>query len=227
MRHIRLLLQILTICLISTTATAQDRARIMAMGDSFFAFYRGSGQSIPDVVAKTLKRPVENRAVSGARIIYKLPLSGSMGFNISKQYRPGQWEWVILNGGGNDLWLGCGCSDCRRKMDKLISKDGTRGEIPRLVAKVRSGNSRVIYAGYLRSPGFGSPIENCRDDGDELERRLTQMAKRDKGVWFVPVKDMVKSGDKSFHAADRVHPSIKASRKIGQRIAGVIANNSR
>ena len=86
MRHIRLLLQILTICLISTTATAQDRARIMAMGDSFFAFYRGSGQSIPDVVAKTLKRSVENRAVSGARIIYKLPLSGSMRFNISKQY---------------------------------------------------------------------------------------------------------------------------------------------
>ena len=229
MRHIKIFLHILTFCLISSAATAQEttqeRANIMAMGDSFFAFYRSSGQSIPDVVSKALKRPVENRAVSGARMIYKLPLTGSLGFNIAKQYRTGQWDWVLMNGGGNDLWLGCGCSECQRKMDKLISKDGKRGEIPRLVAKVRSGKSRVIYVGYLRSPGFGSPIESCRDEGDELERRLTLMAKRDKGVWFVPVKDMVKSGDKSYHAADRIHPSIKASRKIGQRVANVIATN--
>ena len=215
------------ICAIGTGASAQttarETARIMAMGDSFFAFYRTSQQSIPDVVASSLKKPVINRAVSGARIIYRLPISGSMGFSIGKQYRPGQWDWVLMNGGGNDLWLGCGCGECDTKMDKLISKDGSRGEIPKLVAKVRRGKSRVIYVGYLRSPGFGSPIEGCRDEGDELERRLAAMAKQDRGVWFLPVKDLVKPGDKSYHAADRIHPSLKASREIGKRIARLIA----
>lgn len=225
MRQILLHFQVFVICLIANTACAQGTARIMALGDSFFAFHRGTGKSIPDVVGRALSQKVENRSVSGARIIYKLPLTGSMGFNISKQYRKGPWEWVLMNGGGNDLWLGCGCAKCNRRMNQLISKDGTRGEIPKLVAKARRAKSRVIYVGYLRSPGLDSPIENCRDEGDELERRLAIMAKRDGGVWFVPVKDLVAHGDKSYHAADRIHPSIKASREIGQRVAEVIAAN--
>ena len=76
-------------------------------------------------------------------------------------------------------------------MDKLISEDGTRGEIPKLVSKLRATNARVVYVGYLRSPGAWSPIEGCRDDGNELEARVARLAKRDKGLWFVSLADLV------------------------------------
>ena len=107
-------------------------------------------------------------------------------------------------------------------MNKLISKDGTRGQIPQLMAKIRKSGAQVAFVGYLRSPGLGSPIEHCRDEGDELEARIERLANRVGGIHYVPVKDMVKPGDRSFHAADMIHPSIKASKFIAARIAALI-----
>jgi acyl-CoA thioesterase-1 len=208
-----------------TSAVAQSGARILAMGDSFLGTNSSQNRSIPSVLAKILKEPVRNRAVSGARIIYKLPISGSLGFNISRQYRKGPWDWILLNGGGNDLWLGCGCGRCDAKMNKLISKDGTRGEIPKLISKLRASKARVVYVGYLRSPGAWSPIERCRDEGDELDARIARLAKRDKGLWFVSLADLVTRGDKSFHAPDMIHPSPKGSAAAAQRIAKIIARH--
>ena len=48
------------------------------------------------------------------------------------------------------------------------------------------------------------------------------MAKRDRGVVFLSIADMVTPGDTSFHAADLVHPSVKGSQAIAERIAGYI-----
>jgi lysophospholipase L1-like esterase len=214
---------LLMVLMLLASPLRAEQAHILAIGDSFFATYSRSEQSIPDVVARELGQKVSNRAVMGARMIYKLPLTGALGFNISRQYRPGPWNWVIMNGGGNDLWLGCNCSRCNRKMTKMISKDGTRGEIPSLVSKIRSAGARVIYVGYLRSPGRGSPIEHCRDEGDELDARIARMAQRDQGVWFVPMADMVPYGDRSFHAADMIHPSQKGTAAAGKRVAKIIA----
>jgi acyl-CoA thioesterase-1 len=221
MHFFRTLAVILSVC--GTSAAAEKGARILVMGDSFLATNSAQKQSVPAYLSKILKEPVRNRSVSGARIIYRLPLSGSLGFNIGQQYRKGAWEWIVLNGGGNDLLLGCGCRRCRAKMDKLISQDGTRGEIPKLVSKLRATNARVVYVGYLRSPGAWSPIEGCRDDGNELEARVARLAKRDKGLWFVSLADLVARGDRSFHASDMVHPSPKGSAAAAQRIAKVIA----
>lgn len=199
-----------------------DRPRILAMGDSMMAWHGAIGKSIPDVIAETLDAEVASHAVSGARVIYRLPLTGAMGMNIGKQFRDGGWDWVVMNGGGNDLWLGCGCMLCDRKMDRLISKDGATGAIPEMVARARASNARVIYLGYLRSPGVGSPIEYCKDEGDELDARLARMAEAMDGVYFLPMSDLVPFGDRSYHALDMIHPSIKASREIGQRVAALM-----
>ncbi|KJZ25660.1 SGNH/GDSL hydrolase family protein [Tritonibacter mobilis] len=197
-------------------------ARILAMGDSMMAWNSLGGQSIPDVVSDVLGEPVVDRSVSGARMIYRLPISGAAGLSIPKQYRAGNWDWVILNGGGNDLWLGCGCGQCDRKMDKLISEDAETGVFPDLVTRIRQDGARVILLGYLRTPGRSSPIENCRDEGDELDARLMRLAGGDTSVTFLPAADLVPYGDLSFHAVDRIHPSPKASRIIGGRVAEVI-----
>ncbi|MFT6090740.1 SGNH/GDSL hydrolase family protein [Sulfitobacter sp.] len=198
---------------------AKDPLRILVLGDSFMTSHAQSKQAVPNHLEKTLGAYVKSRAITGARYRYFLPITGALGLNISKQYRDGPWDWVVINGGGNDLWMGCGCSKCERRMNQLISADGTGGDIPTLVAKARRSGAKVAYVGYLRSPGMWSPIEHCKAEGDTLEARIAIMAKRDHGVIFVSLADMVPTGDKSFHAADMIHPSIKGSRAAAARIA--------
>ncbi|PCJ10236.1 MAG: GDSL family lipase [Rhodobacteraceae bacterium] len=195
---------------------------ILAIGDSLMAWNNISGHSISDSLAKALGEPVVDRSVSAARIIYHLPISGSAGMNIRKQYTAGDWDWIIVNGGGNDLWLGCGCIACDRKLDKLISKEGRKGAIPGMLSDLRQTGAQVIYVGYLRSPGVGSAIEHCREEGDILEQRIARLAEIDSGIYFLSLRDLVPYGDRSYHALDMIHPSIKASTVIGNKIAQII-----
>jgi lysophospholipase L1-like esterase len=197
-------------------------ARILAMGDSLMATNRIAGQSIVDILEHDLGEAVIDRSVPGAAVLYALPVSGQAGLNIPKQFRAGKWDWIVINGGGNDLWLGCGCVLCNGKMERLISPDGRRGAIPGMLSDLRQTGAQVIYVGYLRSPGLGSPIEHCRDEGDELERRIARLAAIDGGLHFVSLADLVPRGDGSFHAIDMIHPSAKASAAIAERIAAVI-----
>lgn len=223
-KHLHMTIVIALIACASTPIAAQDtQPRILAIGDSMLAAHRISGRAVSHSVERATGMEVKDNSVLGARIIYNLPITGSLGLNIGKQYRKGDWDWVIVNGGGNDLWLGCGCSKCDRKLNKLAAKNGKgAGAIPKLIKKIRKTGAKVIYVGYLRSPGAGSPIEHCRNEGDELEKRMKAFAKTDKGVFHVSVRDLVPHGDRSFHGADMIHPSIKGSREIGKRIARVI-----
>ncbi len=223
------LVVLIGILVVGCVTVAPDDAprgpRILAMGDSMMAWNSGAQSSIPEVISAELGEEVVSRAISGAHIVYNLPLTGSAGLRIRNQYVKGDWDWVVMNGGGNDLWLGCNCNACDRRMNKMISEDGSSGDIPDMVTSVRSTGAQVVYLGYLRSPGVGSIIEHCRDDGDELERRLARMAKGMNGVHFLPVADMIPHGDRSFHSLDMIHPSSKASKEIGRRAAKIITTS--
>lgn len=201
---------------------ASGGARILAMGDSLMAWNSVGQASIPHAIETRLGEDVVDRSVPGAFMIYDLPISGSLGLRISKQYVQDDWDWVILNGGGNDLWLGCGCGDCSRRMARMLSPDGSTGEVAKLVQKIRGSGAKVIYLGYLRTPGRDSPIDQCAPVGDDFEDRLQAMADRDPGVFFLSNSTLVPHGDLSYHAADRIHPSIKASAAIGTRVARLI-----
>ena len=210
---------ILALALLFGTLTAPAQAqRVLVMGDSFMTSNGNTGAAVPQVLQKMLGTRVISRAVTGARFIYALPVSGALGLNITKQWRQGNWDYVVMNGGGNDLWLGCGCGPCRKRMDRMISANGNQGVIVNTVRRARSTGARVIYVGYLRSPGRGSPIDACKATGNILETRIRRMAARDPGVTFVSLADMVPRGDLSFHAGDRIHPSVKGSRAAAQRI---------
>ena len=197
-------------------------SRILVVGDSMLATNRISDRAVADTIEQTLREPVVDRSTIGARFHYALPISGSAGLNITKQYVPGDWDWIVVNGGGNDLWFGCGCVVCEPKLDRLISKDGTRGTIPGFLSKLRQTGAKVVFVGYLRSPGRGSPIEYCRDEGDELERRIAKLSDLDRGLYFLSLKDLVPDGDGSYHGLDMIHPSVKGSTAIGQLLANVI-----
>lgn len=211
----------------NTVETESAGPRILAMGDSMMAWHSLSKGSVAHGIEAALREPVASNAVSGARVLYNLPISGAMGLKISSQFRKGDWDWVVLNGGGNDLWLGCGCGACTRKTDKLISADGKRGAIPAMVQRLRETGAQVAWVGYLRSPGAWSPIEGCKDNGEELEARIAKLAALDPGVHFVSIADLVPHGDRSFHGADMIHPSRKGSMAIGQRVAAVISEHDK
>ncbi|MEQ9257860.1 MAG: SGNH/GDSL hydrolase family protein [Roseovarius sp.] len=202
--------------------TRDTPSRILVLGDSMLASNRLAGNTVADTVEDTLREPVVDRSTIGARFHYALPISGSAGLNITKQYVPGQWDWVIVNGGGNDLLFGCGCMICDAKIERLISADGRKGTIPGFLSKLRQSGAKVIYVGYLRSPGLASPVEHCRDEGAELERRVAELAKLDAGLHYLSLQDLVPDADGSYHAIDMIHPSIKGSTEIGKIIANMI-----
>ena len=197
-------------------------SRILLVGDSMLATHRISDRAVADAVEQVLHEPVVDRSMIGARFFYPLPISGSAGMNITKQYVPGKWDWVIVNGGGNDLWLGCGCIVCDGKLNRLISEDGRKGRIPGFLSELRRSGAQVIYVGYLRSPGRGSLIDHCRDEGNELESRVEKLAALDSGVHYLSLADLVPDGDGSYHALDMIHPSIKGSSANGQMVANII-----
>lgn len=197
-------------------------SRILVVGDSMLATHRLSDLAVADAMEKTLREPVVDRSTIGARFHYALPISGQAGLNITKQYVPGDWDWIVVNGGGNDLWMGCGCMVCDAKIDRLISEDGTKGTIPGFLSKLRGSGAKVIYVGYMRSPGRASPIEHCRDEGAELERRISKLSELDRGLYYLSLSDLVPDGDASFHAIDMIHPSVKGSTAIGQLVANII-----
>jgi acyl-CoA thioesterase-1 len=209
---------------------------ILVIGDSLLAWNGGTKRAVSDVMEQELGVPVVDRSVSAARMIYHLPITGAAGLSIPKQvprsgraqgkWDQGKWDWVVVSGGGNDLWLGCGCGPCMRKMNRLVSQDGRSGAIPDLVAKLRASGSKVIYTGYLRSPGMGSPIEYCKDNGEELDRRVANMAAQNEAVFFLSLANLVPHGDRSYHAVDMIHPSVKGSAAIGHRISELIQDNS-
>ncbi|MBY5935416.1 SGNH/GDSL hydrolase family protein [Tateyamaria omphalii] len=206
---------------------SSGKARIIATGDSMLAWNAGSDRSVVSVLERRLGAQIVDRSVVGARYHYVLPVSGSLGLRIGSQYRSGPWDWVIMNGGGNDLWLGCGCRKCEAQLDRLIAEDGSSGTVVTAVKRARADGARVAYVGYLRTPGRGSIIDHCRSWGNRFEARLARMATRDAGVTFVSVADLVPHGDLSFHDVDRIHPSPKGSAAIAARIAAVLRPNAR
>lgn len=205
------------------SVTRHDDSRILLMGDSMMAIHGMTGASVSHGVERRLKQPVVDRSVIGARFLYRLPVSGAAGLNITKQYRKGNWDWVILNGGGNDILFGCGCGLCGHRIDRLISEDGRKGAIPGLVSKLRQDGAQVLFVGYLRTPGVTSPIEHCVDEGREMDARIARLAALDRGVHFLSLDGLVPDGDRSYHAVDLVHPSAKGSDAIAEKIVGRIA----
>ncbi|GAA3856811.1 SGNH/GDSL hydrolase family protein [Celeribacter arenosi] len=219
---------ILLLVLPAMAAASDDTSRapkILAIGDSMMSWHSVGAASVPHALARLLDEPVQNAAIAGARIVSPIP-----PLRISAQYGAAperDWDWVVVNGGGNDLVFGCGCRACDNRIARMIGPKGQRGDIPKLVRNIRKTGARVVYVGYLRSPGVNSAIDICAPQGDELERRLSAMAAQDKGVYFLPIHDLVPHKDTSFHSLDMVHPSRKGSHAIATRIAALIRAKDR
>ncbi|MEO0407357.1 MAG: SGNH/GDSL hydrolase family protein, partial [Cyanobacteria bacterium P01_A01_bin.135] len=181
---------------------------ILAIGDSIFKWNAETDSAIPDVIGQALNRPVTNSAVSGAHL--SLPEGNGSGpeYDIRQQYQPQAWDWVVMNGGANDLAGSCACTDCSDLLNTMISEDGLSGEIPEFVRQVTATGSRLLYVGYYDMPSdarFG--FDQCNDELETQNARLVRMAEALPNVWFVSAGAVVTPQDKAAYDADLVHPS--------------------
>ncbi|NVO54469.1 SGNH/GDSL hydrolase family protein [Rhodobacteraceae bacterium B1Z28] len=183
-----------------------------------------SGSSIPDVIEENIGAPVVDRTVSAAWLQTQFNAEGKPKTGVQAQFVEGNWNWAVVNGGGNDLMLGCGCMRCDAVLDNMISADGQSGQIPQFLRQIRSRGTRVIYVGYLRSPNLITPIEHCKSEGDEFEARIAKLAQQEDGITFASMQDVAHPGDPSYFSFDLIHPSRKSSRIIGERVAEIIKN---
>ncbi|PJE37142.1 SGNH/GDSL hydrolase family protein [Pseudooceanicola lipolyticus] len=198
-------------------------AEILVIGDSILAFHSFWGASVGDAVAEQMGVPVENRAVSGARFTSTSARVTARGGDIRRQYVAGDWDWVLLNGGANDLMSECGCQRCTANLDGLISADGRDGEIPRFVRGLTTGGTRVMLLGYYDGNVRPNPFARCQDEIDALNARMARLAARNAGVFYVTAAGAIDPADQRHWYVDRVHPSQLGARRIGARVAQAMA----
>jgi lysophospholipase L1-like esterase len=193
---------------------APEAARIVVAGDSIMAWNRVAGGSVADVLEARLGQRVGDVSMSFARVA-----GGRGALNIPMQLVGLRPDWVVLNGGANDL-SGCGCRGCDAVLMRLISPEGQRGAIPALVSDLRARGARVVWADYYTSPRYAGT--GCVASYRELETRLGRMAAGDPGVVLVDLDDVFSATDLTLFAPDRLHPSRKGSARIAELVAGVL-----
>jgi lysophospholipase L1-like esterase len=209
-----LLTAVLTLAGCSVARPVDRDAGVIVIGDSILAGHRGSGQSISNVVSQSTDLSIKNVAISGATFL------GEQG--IPTQFISGDWDWVIVDGGGNDLHSVCQTPGAQQVLDAIVSADGTTGAFPAFVKQVADQGSQVIVLGYYPVSDLGGPFAQCRVELSELAARQSRMAALIPSVVFVDTGKVVGSSDGAAYAPDLVHPSPRGAALIGHLIASEI-----
>ncbi len=194
---------------------------LLAIGDSILQWNVGTGESIPEVVGSSTGLAVTNEAVSGAWLT-----NDGVFPSIPDQRVDGDWEWLLVNGGANDLAQRCRCQACDGVLDEMVTPDGARGILPALVAEATGDGSKVVLLGYPEFPdGAQFGLDDCDDELVELASRLATLASATAAAWFVNAADVVRADDAEAFIADLVHPTPEGGRTIGEYVAETISAN--
>lgn len=193
---------------------------ILVIGDSVMAWNRSAGADIGAVIETELVREVVSRARLGAQLRAS-GVASLGGLSIPAQLPGGRWNWIVMNGGANDLGFGCGCTRCDAEIDLLLAPDGADGAIADLIGAARATGAQVLWLGYYQAPQSRS-FRGCRPGLVELERRIAAFARAQPGVVFLDAEDVMDPRDASLLATDRTHPSALGSAVIGRAVAAAI-----
>ena len=191
-------------------------AQVQTIGDSILAWGEPTCTSVADYAGYALDTRVERSAISGTRL-----LGGDSP--IPDQYVPGDWDWIIADGGANDLNNDCGCGDdCDAVLDSLSTPDGQTGAMPALVDDLLGRGHRVALVTYYLFPESAAyGFATCEPALTALNDRYAALAAARPGVVLVPLAQLI-SWEETPWAYDRlddVHPSVRGAAHIGQHIA--------
>lgn len=192
---------------------------ILGLGDSIMAWNLEEGMSIPKIAGEELGSNVVNRAISGSF------WTTDDGDAIPDQYVEGEWEWVIVDGGGNDVNDECACGDCEENIDGLVNEDGTAGEAVDFIEQVLDDGVKVALMSYYPMPEdaeFGFAL--CNEEVVMLRDRYQALADRHDQLLLVDAAEVVTpESTPQAYDEDRVHPSQEGSRIIGEYFAEQMA----
>lgn len=218
------LLSLLALLVSCAERAPEGGGDILVLGDSVMAW--NGDQSIGDRLEVELGRQVVNRAVPGAEFDNESGLMGAVGFDVQRQFPGGHWNWIVLNGGANDLSDDCNCGACPGTVQRLIGPGGQAGAIPAFVTRLRAETgAQVLWMGYYKGNGRGS-FEGCRDDLVEIERRIATFASGRPGIHFVDSEAVIDPANPAHFAPDNNHPSPLGSALIAASLARVIEARS-
>ena len=196
---------------------------ILAIGDSVLWWNGASDRAIPDYINKALNRDVVNRAVPGAQFDNDSELASAVGLEIRDQFPGGRWNWIVMNGGANDMSSDCDCGACDPFLNALISDDGSSGSIPSYLDQLRRrSGAQVLWMGYYAGSGKGS-FEGCRDDLVELDARVSRLADAREWMTFADAEAVFDNKKPVNFSFDNTHPSPRGSAVIGAYLAKIIA----
>ena len=192
---------------------------LLVVGDSILAWNRPNGWSVAQLVEAQVDLRVTDVSVPGAQFLFG---KGA----IREQAPDGDWDWVVLDGGGNDLNRGCACGPCEGVLQVLISEDGQTGAFPEFVDALTAGGSKVVVYGYMGLPdGVSYGFTTCGGAMAELTRRFEKMSAARRQVWVVDGRQLYDGTDLSYFDHDQLHPSQKGSKAIADAVAEVVRSN--
>ena len=190
---------------------APPQGDALAIGDSYFDWNEGA--DIPDVAGEELGLEVANEAIAGAKLTGR--------DDIRSQYAEGRWQFLLMNGGGNDMRDECDCTACGEDLDDLIAADGTRGDLVEYANEVASADVPVFYFFYPELPP-GTEFAPCIDVLLTLRDRVALAAEDRESLTLIDGGDVVRPDQGSMYDEDNVHPSEEGSRVLGAHAASVI-----
>lgn len=198
---------------------------ILLMGDSILVWNSYLDASVVDRLEQRFGDGVENNAAAGAMLTNPNALGSIFGYDIRTQFDGKLFDWVVLNGGANDILAECGCGLCDAVLDDLSDVDGTHGAMPQLVNEIRDTGAQVVLAGYYMPPSGGSAEFGCLDDLAALNARYAALAARDVDVYFLDTAALIPQDDLTLFDGDLLHPSEAGSRRLADAIATIISEN--
>jgi lysophospholipase L1-like esterase len=198
---------------------------ILALGDSILGIHRESCEGVPGRVAMDLDTHVDNAAIPGLPVA-----SPSGGDDIRAHYASAKRDWVLFSGGGNDLIQKCHCNAnvdvpaCHRVIERLVSPDGTSGQVPGLLDRARADGARVIIVGYYPLPDDAAGnFDACAPYAQELTRRYRAYAAARIGARFYDPSGVMQFA--SFPERfdwDHIHPSPEGARAMAVELAALM-----
>ena len=224
MRYIVFVYLVLTFIPFAVPSAAQavEPRRVLVVGDSFLDWQRIRGLSIPQVLARRTGWEVANRAATGASM-YRTGDASNPRAVIPTQYKEGAWDWVVVNGGANDLLSKCGCRRCDRVLDRIISPDGTSGLMVDLVRRASDSGAGVVMIGYLGNPR-PNLFNRCSDEVFEMVRRQKLLAEGLPDVIYLSSRDAVDINRRGTFSIDGIRPSGRSTKRIGTYLAQTMVN---